>query len=186
MLDCLRGFQDLVSRFLIRKLEGDLAQRAGDDLDLVHKGNRNAQGGGAGVSEDTQNPSVREHLHEQIQSTVALDEELPEGTMLKGWVLVAESVAPDNGAWLTRLSGGPGTIGEDDGLPEWQEPGYLHNALNCGPMFGADEAEEVAEAKSSRKVDTVYVEVCSDFSQFEAAVERAVGRAEKRLARLGG
>jgi hypothetical protein len=94
------------------------------------------------MSETLRGPAVREHLHEQIQSTVALDEELPDGTMLKGWVLVAEWVAPDNGAWLTRLSGGPGTIGENDGLPEWQEQGYLHNALNCGHLFGAGEAEE--------------------------------------------
>lgn len=96
------------------------------------------------MSEEAQEPTVREHLHEQIQSTVALDEELPEGTMLKGWVLVAEWVAPDNGAWLTRLSGGPGT--EDDGLPEWQEQGYLHNALHCGHMFGAGEAEDEEDA----------------------------------------
>lgn len=98
--------------------------------------------GGAAVSEETQDPTVREHLHEQIQSTVALDEELPEGTTLKGWVLVAEWVAPDNGAWLTRLSGGTGTIGEDNGLPEWQEQGYLHNALHCGHMFGMDDDED--------------------------------------------
>lgn len=96
------------------------------------------------MSEEAQHSSVREHLHEQIQSTVALDEELPEGTMLKGWVLVAEWVAPDNGAWLTRLSGGPG-LGEGNGLPEWQEQGYLHNALTCGHMFGAGEAEDDEE-----------------------------------------
>lgn len=87
-------------------------------------------------------PTVRQYLHNQLQSSVALDEDLPEGTMLKGWIVVAEWVAPDNGGWLTRISGGPGSSDEDSGLPEWQEQGYLHNALHCGHMFGAEEQDE--------------------------------------------
>lgn len=92
------------------------------------------------MSEETQ--TVRQHLHDALQGSVPLDECLPDGTLLKGWVVVAEWVAPDNNGWLTRLSGGPGRTDEDTGLPEWQEQGYLHNALHCGHMFGADEADE--------------------------------------------
>lgn len=95
------------------------------------------------MSEDTQNPSVREHLHESIQSTVALEEKLPEGSMLKGWVVIAEWVAPNNEGWLTRMSGGPGTVNEDRNLPEWQEQGYLHNALHSwGWGDGSDPDED--------------------------------------------
>lgn len=84
-------------------------------------------------------PTVRQHLHESVQATVPLDEGLPEGSMLKGWILVAEWVAPDNGGWLTRLSGGPGTLEDESGLPEWQEQGYLFNALHMSHAFGSDD-----------------------------------------------
>lgn len=87
--------------------------------------------------------TVREHLHDSIQSTVSLDEELPEGTVLKGWVLVAEWVDPKGSGWLTRLSGGPGTIGDDCDLPDWQQQGYLHNALNGDLLrFGMEDEDE--------------------------------------------
>lgn len=94
------------------------------------------------MSEDQ---ATRALLHDAVQSTVAVDETLPDGSMLKGWVLVAEWVAPNNEGWLTRISGGPGTVNEDRNLPEWQEQGYLHNALhswNWGNGSDSDDDED--------------------------------------------
>lgn len=82
-------------------------------------------------------PSVREHLGEQIQSTIGLDDAMPEGTVLKGWCCVAEWVDPEGNQWLTRVAGGP----TGDSIPIWQIQGYLHNSLHEG--FGdVDEDDE--------------------------------------------
>lgn len=70
--------------------------------------------------------TVREHLHEAVQETIGMGDEMPEGSMLKGWVVLAEWVSPDNGAWITRLSGNPA----GDGLAVWAEEGLLHYALH--------------------------------------------------------
>lgn len=76
--------------------------------------------------------SPRAHLHASIQATVALDvpgeaEPIPEGSMLLGFVAVAEWMAPDGTRWLSRVDAG---ASGDKGLTEWQREGYLHNALN--------------------------------------------------------
>lgn len=70
-------------------------------------------------------PKVRERLHETIQGTVAIDEDLPEGAMLLGWVAVAEWMAPDGHRWLSTIDGDA----RGEGCPEWQRDGYLHNVL---------------------------------------------------------
>lgn len=54
------------------------------------------------------------------------------GNVVTGWVVVAESMAPDGRRWLSRMSGGPG--GEP--LPEWTSEGLLHNALYGGGWDG--------------------------------------------------
>lgn len=76
------------------------------------------------MSEDVDR-STRERLHEAIQGTAATDESLPEGAMLKGFVILAEWVAPSGEGWLSRIHGGA----NGEGLPIWQVQGYLHNAL---------------------------------------------------------
>lgn len=68
---------------------------------------------------------IRETLHEAIQGTVAVDEDLPEGAMLLGWVTVAEWMAPDGRRWLSVIDGDA----QVEGCPIWQRQGYLHNAL---------------------------------------------------------
>jgi hypothetical protein len=73
----------------------------------------------------TEDSTVREHLHEAVQSTIQMDEEMPEGAMLRGWAVVAEWVAPDNRAWITYINGGA----DGEGLAEWQSDGLLHHAL---------------------------------------------------------
>lgn len=45
--------------------------------------------------------------------------------VLAGWVLVTEWVSMDGHRRLRRLSG-------PTDLPEWQEAGYLHSALDSG------------------------------------------------------
>lgn len=84
------------------------------------------------------NASVREHLHEALQSTIAIDEELPEGAMLLGWVAVAEWMAPDGNRWLSIANGDA----RGRGAPEWQSQGYLHNALFSPEGFVPDEDDE--------------------------------------------
>lgn len=78
---------------------------------------------------------VRAHLHNAIQSSIALGEELPEGTALKGWVVIAEWVDPDGSNWLSQLNGGA----SGSSLPTWQTDGYLHNALFSPSEFVPDE-----------------------------------------------
>lgn len=82
-----------------------------------------------------QDATIRGHLHESIQETIGLGEEMPEGSMLKGWVVLAEWVAPDNEAWITRMSGSP----NGDGLTMWSEQGLLHYALNSWSEEDEDE-----------------------------------------------
>jgi hypothetical protein len=67
---------------------------------------------------------ARPQLHEAIQTTASLDDDL-EGAVLLGWVMVAEWVAPTGKRWLSRLDG----TANGSGCPDWQREGYLHNAL---------------------------------------------------------
>lgn len=76
---------------------------------------------------------VRSHMHESIQHSVSLDDGLPEGSMLLGWVCVAEWMAPDGDRWLSCIDG---STDPERGATEWQRQGYLHNALNDHGTFG--------------------------------------------------
>lgn len=82
--------------------------------------------------------TVRQHLHDSIQATIALDEELPEGAMLLGWVTVAEWMAPDGNRWLSRIDGNA----QVNACPSWQTQGYLHNALFDGDGFIPDDDDD--------------------------------------------
>lgn len=69
---------------------------------------------------------IRTHLHEAIQDIVGLDDGLPEGSVMLGWVTVVEWSAPNGQRWLSMLDGCaiPGVR-----AAQWQREGYLHNAL---------------------------------------------------------
>jgi hypothetical protein len=75
----------------------------------------------------TENPGIREMIHQTMQATSAGDEDI-DGAVLVGWVVVSEWVAPDGSRWLSRCSGNGSGSGRD--LPAWQEQGYLHYALH--------------------------------------------------------
>lgn len=81
---------------------------------------------------------VRGRLHETIQGTVALDETLPEGSMLLGWVAIAEWMAPDGRRWLSIVDGDA----RGEGAALWQRQGYLHNALFDADGFIEDDEED--------------------------------------------
>lgn len=82
--------------------------------------------------------SVRAHLHDAIQSTIAIDNDLPEGAMLLGWAAIAEWMAPDGQRWLSVVDGN--SAGE--GCPMWQRQGYLHNALFDAQGFIPDDEDQ--------------------------------------------
>lgn len=86
----------------------------------------------------TDMPKVRDRLHETIQHTVAIDNNLPEGAMLLGWVTVAEWMAPDGQRWLSTVDGDA----RGEGCPAWQRQGYLHNALFDEDSFIPDSDED--------------------------------------------
>jgi len=73
--------------------------------------------------------SAREHIFDAVQASIDLDDDMPEGSMLKGYVLIAEWVSPDDRTWLSQTTAGP----QGDPLPDWTMQGYLHNVLNDWP-----------------------------------------------------
>lgn len=81
---------------------------------------------------------VRDVLHETIQGTIAVDDELPEGAMLLGWCAMAEWMAPDGKRWLSIIDGDA----RGEGCPEWQRQGYLHNALFAPDGFRPDDDDD--------------------------------------------
>lgn len=83
-------------------------------------------------------PKVRSHLHETIQATVSIDESLPDGAMLMGWLTIAEWMAPDGQRWLSIVDG---SADPDKGCATWQRQGYLHNALFDADGFIPDNPE---------------------------------------------
>lgn len=49
-----------------------------------------------------------------------------QGNFVTGWVLVAESMAPDGRRWLSRVS----ADASFENLTSWAQQGLLHNALH--------------------------------------------------------
>jgi hypothetical protein len=71
---------------------------------------------------------TREHaIQEAIESSASANDAL-EGSVLVGWVVLAEWVGVNGVRSLVRMSGTPGGTAP----PTWQTRGYLHEAL-----FGA-------------------------------------------------
>jgi hypothetical protein len=81
----------------------------------------------------------RDHLYESIQALVGLQAEegaedreddgpLPEGCMLRSFVVVAEFVDPDGSRWFSYRNGDA----SGGGLMPWEQKGLLSHALdNC-------------------------------------------------------
>lgn len=76
---------------------------------------------------DTADP-VATRIHAALQDTLAVEDELPESSMLRGWVVVAEWLDPDGNRWLSKKAGGANA----ESIPDWQLNGYLHEALDGG------------------------------------------------------
>lgn len=68
---------------------------------------------------------ARGRVHRAIQATNEANPEL-EGSVLVGWVLVAEWSDEEGERWLSRLSG---SGGGDHSPPRWQVEGYMNHAL---------------------------------------------------------
>lgn len=83
--------------------------------------------------------SARKALAATIQSTHDTDTNL-DGAVLIGFVALAEWMAPDGERWLSQISG----VGDgEQGIPDWQRQGYLHNALHDWPNPNGTDDEDV-------------------------------------------
>jgi hypothetical protein len=71
-------------------------------------------------------------IHDAIEATAIGNERL-DGSVLVGWVTIAEWVAGNGTRSLVRMSGTPGGAVP----PTWQSRGYLHEAL-FGDWGGED------------------------------------------------
>lgn len=68
--------------------------------------------------------SVRQQLFEKIQELNEGDEQL-EGTVLVGYMVVAEWRGPNGEQWLSKVSGDHG-----GSLPTWRQRGYAAEVLH--------------------------------------------------------
>jgi hypothetical protein len=80
--------------------------------------------------------SARERLYEVIQETAGDDKDL-DGTVLVGFMVVAEWRGPDGGQWLSKVSGDHGA-----NLPTWRQRGFAAEVLH--DMWG-DQPEDVED-----------------------------------------
>lgn len=84
------------------------------------------------MAEKTTSESLHAAIQESLHSEDAAE---AQGNVITGWVVVAESMAPDGQRWLSRIDGGPG----GGRLTEWQLDGFLHNALYGGGWLEDDD-----------------------------------------------
>lgn len=71
--------------------------------------------------------STIEHINKAIQHALhEADAKEAQGSVVTGWVVVAESMEADGTRFLSRLDGNAG----GERLTSWQRQGMLHNALN--------------------------------------------------------
>lgn len=68
--------------------------------------------------------TAEQGIHEAIEASASENEKL-DGSVLVGWVVIAEWVGGDGVRSLVRMSGTPGGVIP----PTWQSRGYLHEAL---------------------------------------------------------
>ncbi len=80
---------------------------------------------------------VRAPIHSAIQASLNADEGMP-GTVVTGWVCVAESMTADGQRWLSRVSS---DASGERALPRWTEQGLLHNGLHGDGSEGWDSGD---------------------------------------------
>jgi hypothetical protein len=81
------------------------------------------------VTDDDGIVRQRRHLHAAVAQVPPLDDEMPDGAFLVGWVLIAEFADPDGSRWFTARTG---TDGGESELPPWGSKGYIAHALDEG------------------------------------------------------
>lgn len=74
-----------------------------------------------------------DQLHAALQTSACGDDEL-EGSVLVGWVTVAEWVGPDGMRWISRLT--------SENAATWQVNGYLDYARDSFGPVGCDEEDD--------------------------------------------
>ena len=83
------------------------------------------------MTDDRAGESPQAQLHTALQTTAHEDDDL-EGSVLAGWVTIAEWISPDGERWISSMA--------NEGSAQWQTAGYLHYALqNFGPSPEDDE-----------------------------------------------
>lgn len=86
------------------------------------------------MAESETSRSTRERLYAAIEETVGTDDELA-GTVLVGFMVVAEWRGPDGAQWISKVSGDhAGT------LPTWRQRGYASEVVHA--MWGDDDSED--------------------------------------------
>lgn len=64
------------------------------------------------------------------------DDELPDGGVLTGWIVIAEWQGTDGNRWLSKISG---NATADKGLPCWHERGFCNEVVHHWPGSDNDE-----------------------------------------------
>lgn len=85
-------------------------------------------------------PDTRRRLGAAIQAEAVEfgnGDETQKGLVI-GWLVIAESLAPDGERWLSTFSGGAG----DQHLPRWQVQGYAHSLLHDWPQLDDEDDED--------------------------------------------
>lgn len=72
--------------------------------------------------------TARERLYEVIQETAAADNDL-DGTVLVGFMVIAEWRGGEGEQWLSKVSGD-----HSGGLPSWRQRGYAQEVVSA--MWG--------------------------------------------------
>lgn len=83
-----------------------------------------------------ESPNERERLYRVIQETARDDDDL-DGTVLVGFMVVAEWRGADGAQWLSKVSGDHG-----GNLPSWRQRGYAAEVISA---FWGDQPEEAEE-----------------------------------------
>lgn len=82
--------------------------------------------------------SARERVHQAIGEATPFGddgEDLPDGGVLTGWVMVAEWQGTDGNRWLSKLSS---DASGDRGLASWSERGFCNEVVAHWPEGESD------------------------------------------------
>lgn len=76
------------------------------------------------MTDELKQPPVRERMFDAIQATAATDDDL-EGTVLVGFLVVAEWRGGNGETWLSKISGD-----HSGSLPTWRQRGYAAEVVH--------------------------------------------------------